>query len=117
MPFSEESHEPRNFASTGLPTNVVITGNNSPYNVGDTPTLTCEVTGGNPTTSSFSWSKGGTIISGAMGNMLSLSSLASVDNNQDITCTATNVVGSVTSAASTLNVLCEYYCSNRKRLK
>ena len=92
----------------GLPTSVVISGNNSPYTTGDSATLSCDVTGGNPATTSYSWTLGGTALPAEMLMILVITPLSNSNNGQAVTCTATNAVGPVTSAASTLDVQCKF---------
>ena len=85
-----------------------ITGNTSPYLVGNAASLTCAVTGGNPAPHSYTWSLAGNAL-GEMSNMLALSPLTITNDGQDILCTAINTVGTVASGTSTLTVHCECF--------
>ena len=97
------------FFFAGLPTSVVITGNTSPYTTGDSATFSCDVTGGKPATTSYSWTLGGTVLSMENGQMLTLNPLTSANHMQVLSCTAMNDAGSVASSPTqTLMVQCEY---------
>ena len=76
-----------------------VLGNASPYGSGQSLTLTCSISGGNPTPT-VQWLKNGAAISGQISP--SYTATTSSSSGGDYTCEATNSLGSVTSPAVTV---------------
>ena len=88
----------------GVPTSVAISGFTSPINEGASMTLTCDVTGGNPTPT-IDWYLDGVLV---LSNMASYTyTAARADDMDGIYCSATNSAGFLLSATSTLDIHCE----------
>lgn len=81
------------------PSAASITGNSSPFGTGDSITLTCVVTGGNPPPT-IQWHKDGSSLSGE--TLSTLTFLGSSSAAGDYSCQATNILGQVSSPPETL---------------
>lgn len=89
--------EPQAPTITRQPTNVRVYA-------GTSPTLSVAVTG-YPTNFTYQWHLNGSVIEGATGPTYTIANVQPVDSGKSYTVKITNPVGTITSAAATLNVI------------
>ena len=96
---------------------VTVTGSGAAQNVGESYTLTCTVSGGGTTTTSYQWLRNGSPLTGQTSDTLSFTPLRSTapSSNGDYVCQAT--IGGIMFSSNTFTIvvtcksyaLCKYY--------
>ena len=88
---------------------VIVTGSGATQNVGEDYTLTCTVSGGGTTTTTYQWLRNGSPLTGETSNTLSFTPIRQTtpSSNGQYTCQATRSGRTVTSDSFTIAVTCK----------
>ena len=90
---------------------VSVSGGATPI-AGTSTTLLCSATNGNPSTTMYTWTKGGTTVQAASTTSSYTFTPVAADNGQTFICTASNSVGTDPSASLSITVNCKYMASS-----